>query len=211
MAFERLRSLVSGEAKGAHFAEMLFMGPLAVVAILALRQFHLVARTPIWLIPVILVGGQLVSTTTGLWWDRSHTRFRLHLRIACQIVLVTAVIYATGWGPALAIGLVLVGQESLAVTGSSSYGVVMVWTFACLAAGEAMIALGWVPTLLPVPEVHGLAILVAIGIAFSYRSLRSALVENEDASSLTESRDAGSGPWCRAPRTWCSPATGPAR
>ncbi len=189
MAFERLRSLVSGEAKGAHFAEMLFMGPLAVVAILALRQFHLVARTPIWLIPVILVGGQLVSTTTGLWWDRSHTRFRLHLRIACQIVLVTAVIYATGWGPALAIGLVLVGQESLAVTGSSSYGVVMVWTFACLAAGEAMIALGWVPTLLPVPEVHGLAILVAIGIAFSYRSLRSALVENEDASSLTESRE----------------------
>ncbi len=62
MAFERLRRLVSGEAKGVHFAAVLFMGPLAAVAILALRELHLVAPSPIWLIPLILVGGQLVTT-----------------------------------------------------------------------------------------------------------------------------------------------------
>jgi hypothetical protein len=56
MANGRLRRLVSGEARGAHFAAMLCMGPLAAVAILALRELHLVARTPIWLIPLILVG-----------------------------------------------------------------------------------------------------------------------------------------------------------
>ena len=154
MAFGRLRRLVSGEAKGTHFAAMLFMGPLAAIAILGLRQLHLVARSPIWLIPVILVVGQLASTATGFWWDRSPGPFRLHLRIATQVILVTAVIYATGWGPALAIGLLLVGQESLAITGSSSFRAVMAWTLACLALGEGLIVLGWAPSLIPVSYTH---------------------------------------------------------
>ena len=134
----------------------------------------------------MLVVGQLASTASGFWWDRSHTRVRLNARVATQIVLVTAIIYATGWGPALAIGLVLVGQESLAMTGSSSYRIVLAWTFACLIVGQASLALHWAPTLLPLPAAHGLAILVVIGIAFSYRSLYSALREKEQAASLTE-------------------------
>ena len=186
MGFQSLRRLLSGESRGTHFAEMLFMGPLAALAIVVLQQFHLVSPTPIWLIPVILVAGQLASTATGFWWDRSHTRFRLHTRIATQIILVTAVIYATGWGPALAVGLVLVGQESMALTGLSSYRVVLGWTFVCLAIGEVMVGLRWVPTMLPLPAAHGLAVLGAIGIAFSYRSLQSAMTEVEKAASLTE-------------------------
>ena len=51
-----------------------------------------------------------------------------------------------------------------------------------MAAGQGLIALGWAPSLIPVPEVHGLAVLMAIGIAFSYRSLRAALVERDAAS-----------------------------
>ena len=189
MAFGRVRQLVSGEANGVHFAAVLFMGPIAAVAILALRQLHLVARSPIWLIPVILVGGQLLTTATGLWWNQRHSRVRLHVWIASQAILVTATIFATGWGPALAIGLVLVGQETLAVTGSSSERAILGWTLACLAAGEGLIALGWAPSLVPVPEVHGLAVLMSIGIVFSSRSLRTALVEREEADALTQSRE----------------------
>src|SRR5579863_10366500 len=189
MANGRLRRLVSGETKGAHFAAMLFMGPVAAVAILGLRELHLVARSPIWLIPLILVGGQLLTTATGLWWNRCQTHLRLHVWIASQAILVTATIYATGWGPALAIGLVLVGQETLAVAGSSSERVILGWTLSCLAVGEGLIALGWAPSLVPVPEVHGLAVLMGIGIAFSYRSLRSALIDREEAAALTESRE----------------------
>jgi len=189
MAFERLRRLVSGEAKGVHFAAVLFMGPLAAVAIVGLRALRLVAPSPFWLIPAILVGGQLVTTATGLWWNESPDRIRLHVWIASQAILVTATIYATGWGPALAIGLVLVGQETLAVAGSSSERVILGWTLSCLAAGQGMIALGWAHSLIRVPEVHGLAVLMGIGIAFSYRSLRSALIEREQAAALTESRE----------------------
>jgi diguanylate cyclase (GGDEF)-like protein/PAS domain S-box-containing protein len=184
-----LRRVIREEARGAHFAEMLIMGPLAALAILALQQLDFVSPSPFWLIPLILVVGQLASMASGFWWDRSHTPIRLHARIAAQVILVTAVIYATGWGPALAVGLVLVGQESLAITGSSSYRAVLAWTFACLAIGQGFLDLHWAPSLLPMPAANGLAILVAIGIAFSYRSLYSALTQKEQAASLTESRE----------------------
>jgi diguanylate cyclase (GGDEF)-like protein/PAS domain S-box-containing protein len=174
---------VSREAHGVHFAAVFFMGPVAAVAILGFREIHLVARSPVWLIPVILVGGQLLTTACGFWWDGSpNSRVRLHARIGSQAALVTAVIYATGWGPALAIGLVLVGQEALAMTGSSSQRLVLGWNLSCLAVGQGLIALGWAPSLIPAPEVHGLAVLTAIGITFSYRSLHTALIEKEVAA-----------------------------
>ena len=180
---------VSSELRSVHGAAVFVMGPLAAFAILGLREIHLVSRSPLWLIPAILVCGQLLTVATGRWFDRAPSPFRLHVRIASQAVVVTATIYATGWGPALAIGLVLTGQEALAVTGSSSRRAVLGWTLACLLVGQVLIALGWVRSLVPVPEVHGLAVLMAIGIAFSYRSLRSALVEKEDAAALTESHE----------------------
>ena len=190
MASGRLRAAASRELGSVHGAAVVIMGPLAAVAIVGLRAVGLVSWTPIWVIPVVLVGGQLVTTATGAWWSRSpRSRIRLHARIASQAALVTATIYATGWGPALAIGLVLVGQEALAVTGSSSQRVVLGWNLSCLLAGEALIALGWAPSLIPLPEVHGLAVLMGVGIAFSYRSLRTALVEKEDAAALTERRE----------------------
>ncbi len=184
-----VRRLVSKEARGADFAEMLIMAPLAAVALVALQEVHFVSPSPIWLIPVLLVVGQVASTASGFWWDRAHTRVRVHARIASQVILVTAIIYTTGWGPALAIGLVLVGQESLAMTGSASYRVVLIWTFAGLAVGQSLVALQLAPSMLPLPAAHGLALLVAIGIAFSYRSLYSALREKETAAALTESHE----------------------
>ena len=124
------------------------------------------------------------------------------------MILVTSVIYATGWGPALGIGLVLVGQDTLAVTGSSSDRVVLGWTLACLAAGEGLIALRWVPSLLPIPEVHGLAILTGdrhrvLVPVFAFGPDRPGAVSRLDR----ESRDGGSGRSCRAPQTWSSWST----
>jgi diguanylate cyclase (GGDEF)-like protein/PAS domain S-box-containing protein len=185
MVLQRLRRVAA--TRGLHFAEVVLMGPFAAAAILALRQIHLVARTPIWIIPLILVCGQFLTNASGAWWARAPSRLRLHVRVASQAIVVTATIYATGWGPALAIGLVLVGQESLAVTGSSAQRTVLGWNLSCLAAGQVLIAAGWVPSLVPVPEVHGLAVLMGLGIAFSYRSLHTALLEKEHAAALTAS------------------------
>ncbi len=189
MAFARLRRFFSGETQGRHFVAVLFMGPAAAAAILGLRVLHLVALTPIWLIPVILMVGQLLTTSAGIWRHQAPSRPRLHVWVAAQTILVTTTIYATGWGPALAIGLVLVGQEMIAITDSSSERAVLGWSLVCLGAGEGAVALGWVPSLIPVSEGYGLAALVGIGIVFSNRSLRSAMAESEEAAALTERRE----------------------
>ena len=172
-----------------HFATMVVMGPLAAVAIMGLRAMGLVSPSPLLFIPLVLVGGQILTNSCDAWWVRAPGRLRVHARIGSQALVVGATIYATGWGPALAIGLVLVGQESLAVMGSSAQRAVLGWNLSVLAVGQLLIALSWAPSLVPVPEVHGLAVLMAIGIAFSYRSLHTALVEKEAAAALTESRE----------------------
>jgi diguanylate cyclase (GGDEF)-like protein/PAS domain S-box-containing protein len=179
----RLRHAFSRQYLGVHFASVLFMGPVAALAIAALRELNLVAQTPVWLIPAILVGGQLLTIACGFWWDDDPTSaVRLHARIGSQAVVVAATIYATGWGPALAIGLVLVGQEALTIVGWSARFAVIAWSFGCLLVGEICIALHWAPSLIPTPEVHGLALLAAIGLTFSYRSLRSSILEKENTA-----------------------------
>jgi diguanylate cyclase (GGDEF)-like protein/PAS domain S-box-containing protein len=113
----------------------------------------------------------------------------MHTRIGAQALLVGAIIYSIGWGPALAIGFVLVGQEGLAVVGPSAQRAVLGWNFFVLALGQLLIAIGVMPSLIPTPEVHGLAVLAALGIAFSYRSLSSALVGKEQAAAVTQQRE----------------------
>src|SRR5690348_12051477 len=152
-----MRNAMSRGAMSVHFVSVLFMGPLAALAIAALREVNLVAPTPVWLIPVILVGGQMVTTACGFWWDPNPASpLRTHARIGSQAIVVAATIYATGWGPALAIGLVLVGQEALTIVGWSERYAVIAWSLCCLAAGEVLIAVHWAPSLIPTPEVHGL-------------------------------------------------------
>jgi diguanylate cyclase (GGDEF)-like protein/PAS domain S-box-containing protein len=189
MHFRRLRAFVAAYLPGSYFFAVVAMGPLAAVAILLLREVDLAAPTPIWVIPLLLVCGQMLTTLAGAWATRAPSRFRLHAKVVAHVAVVTAVIYATGWGPALAVGLVLIGQETLTSDGIVAQRVVIGWACVGLVVGQVLIALGWAPSLIPVPAVHGLAALVAVGIAFSYHSLRSALVDKERAMRATEQQE----------------------
>ena len=186
---EPMGVLIRRELRRPHFLVMACMGPLAAVAIAGLQAIGLVASSPIWLIPTILIVGQTMSTLADIRWQSSPTRVRLHARVAAQAIVVTATIYATGWGPALAVGLLVVGQEALTQVGPAAVRAVVGWNISCLTLGEVLLALGWTPSLIPTPEVHGLAILMGIGILFSYRSLVAALREKEAASALVASRE----------------------
>jgi diguanylate cyclase (GGDEF)-like protein/PAS domain S-box-containing protein len=188
-ATDPLAALIRLQTQRRHFVAVLVMGPLAALAIVVLREWRLVSPTPVWLVPLLVCGGQVVSTSCDLLWRRSPTRMRWHARTGSQALVTTATIFATGWGPALAVGLVLVGHEALATAGSRSQRAVLAWNVSCLAAGQVALALGIAPSLLPVPEVYGLTVLVVIGIAFSYRSLATALADKEAAAAQTEHRE----------------------
>jgi diguanylate cyclase (GGDEF)-like protein/PAS domain S-box-containing protein len=185
VAVDRSRLVGLRERRGAHFVATLLMGPTAAVAIVFLRQVGLVARSPLWVIPTILVGGQSLNLVFGAWWDRSGSVLLMHLRVGSSAVVATATMYATGWGPALAVGSVLVSQEGLAIVGPEAEWAVLGWNLSCLAVGQVLIAVGVVPSLIPAPAVHGLAVLAGLGTIFSCRSLRTALNEKAEAAAST--------------------------
>jgi diguanylate cyclase (GGDEF)-like protein/PAS domain S-box-containing protein len=189
MLSPQLRRAIAEQVGGARFFATLSMGPMAGLAIVLLQPSGLVAKTPIWLMPVILFVGLFFTYSMGLWWTVAESRPALHARIASQAILVTAMIYATGWGPSLAVGLVLVGQESMTTIGARAQRAVLGWSLACLAAGEALLVVGWAPSLMPVREMNGLALLMGIGVANAFRSLAGALVEKEEAAALTEQHE----------------------
>ena len=172
-----------------HIVTMMLMGPLAVVAILFLRRLGLVTPSPLWLVPTVLVVGQVGSTACDVWWRRSPSRIRMHARVGSQALTAMAMVYVIGWGPALAVGSVLVGQESLAVIGPMAQRAVLGWNLSFLVLGELLVAAGVIPSLIPSPAGYGLTALAVLGVAFSYRSLKTALIEKEEAAALTERRE----------------------
>jgi hypothetical protein len=111
MGQESLRSTLWPDAHVGHFVAMLLMGPVAATAIVLMQQLGFAARTSLWVVPTIVVCGQACTTAADFWWERSPTKVRMHTRIGAQALLVGAVVYAIGWGPALAVGFVLVGQN----------------------------------------------------------------------------------------------------
>jgi diguanylate cyclase (GGDEF)-like protein/PAS domain S-box-containing protein len=189
MPLRRLRTAIAHELPGTYFFAVAAMGPAAVVAILALREVHWVAPTPLWVVPTILIGGQIATTLTGVWWQRSESLVALHGKVAMHVGVVTAAIYATGWGPALGLGLVIIGQETLTSAGSAARRIVLGWEVTGILVGQFFVAMGWAPSLIPSPQVHGLAILTIVGIAFAQRSLSSALHDKEQANATTEQHE----------------------
>jgi len=101
--------------------------------------------------------------------------------VALQVVCVTVVMYATGWGPALAIGYLFPLGELLRTRGSRGWPVAFVASLVGIAGGEGAITLGWVHSYVPEPYVHGLAALAGLGLGFVMHLLASAAAARASA------------------------------
>ena len=73
-----------------------------------LERFHVTAKEPLWLIVSVVGVGYLCSWTAHLAYVTAPSRRRLHVRIAVQVALATALMYLTGWGPALTLAFVII-------------------------------------------------------------------------------------------------------
>lgn len=96
-----------------------------------------------------------------------------------NVLATTAVIYALSWGPALAVGFLFVLAREMEERGPDVLRPGLVWTAVALAGGEVAIALGFVSTSIPEPEVHGLAVLMGLGVAFALQLLASKIGDQQ--------------------------------
>jgi PAS domain-containing protein len=148
----------------------------------------IVARQPLWLLSVAVAASFLLSTVTSARYDGRPTRGRLHERIAAQVLGTTFVMFLTGWGPLLVVGYPIISHELIAITGGRSWRAVLGWSLVGLCAGDAAIALGIAPTLIPEPAVYGLALLGGLGTLFVISTLGLSALRTEQAErSLRES------------------------
>src|SRR5882724_4807197 len=122
------------------------VGPLALAVLLVFRHFGLVAQAPVWLYSVTLVGTGVVSRIVEKWRYSRPGSLRLHVRVIVHVVAVTAVIYMSGWGPALGMAYTFSALADMEQSGAKAWRAALGWSVAGCAVGQLLIWNEWAPT-----------------------------------------------------------------
>jgi PAS domain S-box-containing protein len=128
------------------------------------RQFGFVVDVPLWLLVGPLLVTHLCSTAFTLRFPPGTPQAKPIFHCCFEIAFIGVIIYTIGWGAVLALGLIFSAAKHLSDDGSRVGTAAIVTSVLTIATGEIAIAQGWLPTLLPEPQGHGMAALVAVGV-----------------------------------------------
>jgi diguanylate cyclase (GGDEF)-like protein/PAS domain S-box-containing protein len=163
---------------------------LTGVVFVGLYWFGLLGDLPLAVLLGLLVAAATASELAARRWGTNPNARQLHALIGVQIAGTTAVVYAIGWGPTLAIGYVFVLAQDIEEIGSRVWRPALTWTTAGIAAGQVAIVLGWVPSYVDEPYIHGLAALMALGVAFVVHLLGRKTAEQETGAAELRASEA---------------------
>jgi diguanylate cyclase (GGDEF)-like protein len=164
-------------------------GVLTAVAFAVGSRFGVVGDMPAWALLLLLVVIGVEGELTGRLIHPEASALALHIALSLQILGITSIIYAIGWGPTLAIGYVFVVERALENGGSRVWRVTLGWTVVGILLGQIAIMFGLVATYVRSPYVHGLAALGILGTAFVMRLLGTKTEANEQALLERETAD----------------------
>ena len=165
------------KARGLNLVEV----SLTLAVFTLLRDLNAIASTPLLVYCLLLAGGGTVSALVLRWWPGNCSTRQLHCRVAANAAVTTAVIYATGWGPALALGYMFVATDNIRHSGSRAARPCIGWSIVGIAGGQLAIALNAAPTFVATPEVHGLGALAALGLGFAMHTAGATTRQKERA------------------------------
>jgi diguanylate cyclase (GGDEF)-like protein/PAS domain S-box-containing protein len=170
------------------FYETVAMTAVALVALLALRALDILAPVDAWVLTGITVGVLVATSIIGL--SKTTQRWPLWLRVGSPIIGVTIVMYTTGWGPVLSVGLVFCAAQLVAGDGAAAARPAAIWSVICLVGAEIAVGLGWAPSVVSVGRSHGIALLMSAGLLFVMRILWVSANDRElAAASMAASED----------------------
>lgn len=166
------------------------MGPAALVAILVLRKFGLIARDSAWVWLGVFIVIPLVSALVDVLYTRHPSQATLHVRLASHAAAVTVVIYLTGWGPVMVWAFAFVALENVSQYGSQVWKVTAGWSLVGIAVGQFGVGEGWIPSFLSVPKAETLGAMSVFVLVFVIRMAGATMARKEQAdSSLRESEE----------------------
>jgi PAS domain S-box-containing protein len=167
------------------------IGPIALVIIIFLMKFNVLARESIWLWLAVFIASPLVSFVCNRVYLRAPTPSHLHIRIAASAASVTMVIYLTGWGPVLVLAFAFLVLENIAVGGSEVWRTTAWWSIVGIAAGQVAIRQHWAPSFLSTSRANALALMGAVVLLFVIRMAGMVMEQKEKAETsmrLSEDR-----------------------
>ncbi len=135
--------------------------PVFVVA----RSRGWVADVPLWCLVGSVFVAQWGSNLAHALWPSGCPHRQMVVRIGVMVSGIALAVYATGWGPVFAFGYVFAAAENIRVDGSRVARPVIAWMVGATVVGQLAIGLGWIPSLVPQPEVQGVAVLSMLGSA----------------------------------------------
>jgi diguanylate cyclase (GGDEF)-like protein/PAS domain S-box-containing protein len=165
------------------------MGPLALVALIVVRRWNVVAQDPIWVYVIVLALAPILSAPVNAWYFARPSTFTRHLRIAVHSIVVTAVIYSTGWGPVLISAYAIVALENISRCGSKAWRQTLFWNLVGVTAGQVAIWQHWVPSFLSVPQAQSIGLLGSIVLAFIVRMAGATSEEKECAEATVRTSE----------------------
>src|SRR5260370_15623966 len=147
--WERLRARLRGPSELAVIlvAPALWLG----------TRSGLVAPVSLGVLLTLLVGAQLTTGVAYALWADASSGWRLYVRVGVQLLVIATVMYAIGWGPTLAIGLVFGAADNIRASGSRAAAPAAIWSVVAIALGQLAIVTNVAPALLAAPMVHRLA------------------------------------------------------
>jgi len=137
----------------------------ALVIVLVARHLRIVADEPWWAYACAVCGSSPVSRRLDRWAHAPRGSWRLHARVCMHAVTVLAVIYLTGWGPALGLCFVYAALVDLQQSGPASWRAVLGWSLVCCGVGQLLVFEGWMPSFLTRSQAMSLGFLGAVAFA----------------------------------------------
>jgi diguanylate cyclase (GGDEF)-like protein/PAS domain S-box-containing protein len=153
--------------------------PVVAPAFWLAGRLSLISPTPLWVLCALLAASFFCTSVATVFSEKADTTATVWVRVAVHVFGITAVMYAIGWGPMLAIGLIFGAVESIRLSGLRAVMPAIVLSVVGLGCGQLAIAVGVAPTLVEQPLVHGLAVLAALGVTFTIKLFERAVKETE--------------------------------
>ena len=157
------------------------MGPAALVTLLFLRHFGVIANEPVWLWLAVFAAIPASSVVLEILCRRNPSTVWLNARVACHAAAVTAVIYLTGWGPVLTAAFAFVALENVSHDGSRTWRRTALWSLLGIAVGQVAIWQGWAPSFLSVGKSEALGLMGAFVLLFVIRMAGATIEQKEEA------------------------------
>jgi diguanylate cyclase (GGDEF)-like protein len=156
-------------------------GPIALVILFVFRSYGLITRLPVWTYLVVMAGAMVFSMLVEPFFDAPAGSVRLHMRLAVHVTAVTAVIYMTGWGPALIMAYAFVALLELETWGAMLWRPVMCWSLLNILMAQILVGLGLLPSFLNPSQAAAIGALGAVALAMIIRMAGATGMKKEEA------------------------------